>query len=415
MRILLIIMTMLEIFSIEMSAQDDFVKLDRQTYDYYLKGDYKNLSCTAERMISQGIDYYYLRMRLGILSYNKQLYYNALKHFNKALEFNSLDTVSRKYIYYSYLFSGRKADANLYLKSVSGALDNNKSRLKERYQSQEFYAATTVSYSNISLYRINNLYYEAIKNSLNINAGFESYFLKRFKGTFSYTNFRKSGTVYSASFPDGKDLNFSQDQVYVKLTGYIFPGWEFSGFSQFAFFNDILINGQKTTEYLGGAGISKNGWKIRTGVNISLSNFSNSTQTRAEGYVTWLPGGNLNLYFTSGGMYQSDKTWGNTYQINQDVGFRINKSLWMESGINVGNSFLYARNQGFMMNNSFLIPATTIYGNIICFLNKNFSISLTPFYIEYQSYSWDLDAFTRTGKLINNSLGGSIKLKYKYR
>ena len=162
-------------------------------------------------------------------------------------------------------------------------------------------------------------------------------------------------------------------------------------------------------------GISKNGWKIRSGVNISLSNFINSNQLRGEGYLTWLPAGNLNLYLTSGGMYQTDYNWGKTYQINQEIGFRIIKSLWMESGIIKGNSFLYARNQGYLMNNSFLIPTTTIYSSIIILPGKQLSITITPFLSENNIYSWDLKAYKRIDKLTLQSFGGSIKLTYKNR
>jgi hypothetical protein len=215
-----------------------------------------------------------------------------------------------------------------------------------------------------------------------------------------------------------------QNQVYARLAYFIFPGWEFSGFSHIAFYKDAVAlpqqgTGSSTdismTEYVGGMGISKNGWRIRAGVNFSFSNFSNSNQIRGEGYLTYLPSGNLNLYFTSGGMYQFDKNWGPTYQINQEIGFKIFNSLWMESGIVLGNSFLYARNQGYIFNNSFQTPATTIYGSVIILPGKKFSLTLTPFYSENQIYSWDLNAYTRTNKVTLNSFGGAIKLIYKNR
>lgn len=422
MRILLTITAMVLAFSANLSAQTDFNTLDKKSYDYYIKGDYKNLKKTADSMFSQGIDYYYLRMRLGILAYNKQQYSDALRHFTKALEFNSSDTISREYIYSSYLFSGRKADANLYLESIPR--DNKNTTLKsiDKPGLSEIYIGSSAEGYDVTLYGLNNLNYEAVKNSLSFHAGFESFLSGRFKGTFAYTNYRKAGTVYSASNPAGTDLNFTQNQVYVKLTGYIFPGWEFSGFGHVAFYSDItphaqMGNGRSTnqtvTEHLWGVGISKNGWEIRTGANLSISNFSNSNQIRGEGYLTWLPSGNLNLYLTSGGMYQSDKNWGETYQLSQEIGFKIFKSLWLESGIVKGNSFLYARIQGYMMNNSFQIPATIIYGNIIILPEKQFSITVTPFYAENQSYSWDLNAYTRTDKLTLNSFGCAIKLIYK--
>jgi len=85
----------------------------------------------------------------------------------------------------------------------------------------------------------------------------------------------------------------------------------------------------------------------------------------------------------------------------------------MESGVIEGNSFLYGRNQGFMLNNSFQIPATTIYSNIIILPWKHFRILLTPYYVGNDVYSWDLINYTRTSKLNINTFGGSIKLIYK--
>jgi len=424
MRIILKIAIIILAFSANLSAQNDFMALDKRTYDYYLKGDYKNLKIISDTMLSQGIDYYYLRMRLGVLSFNKQLYSSASDNFTRAIEFNLLDTVSMEYIYNSYLFSGRSIDAVLYLESIPQEKRTNMLKSIRKPVFSDFFIGSYISGSGGAIYNPNNLYTEIANNNLSFNAGFESNFTSSFKGTFALTNFRKTGTIYYDNNLSTNDLNVIQNQVYAKLTGYVFPGWEFSGFGHIAFFSDVIHQkssvigspmNQKNTEYIGGVGISKNGWKIRSGVNISLSNFINSNQLRGEGYLTWLPAGNLNLYLTSGGMYQTDYNWGKTYQINQEIGFRIIKSLWMESGIIKGNSFLYARNQGYLMNNSFLIPTTTIYSSIIILPGKQLSITITPFLSENNIYSWDLKAYKRIDKLTLQSFGGSIKLTYKNR
>jgi hypothetical protein len=424
MRILLIVSSFLFAFSADLSAQSSFKSLDARTYDYYLKGDLKNLEKTADTLFTRGIDYYYLRIRLAITAFNNQRYSIAVKHFKKAVEFNSTDTVSTEYIYNSYLFSGREADANLYLRLVPSEKRNRTLKLIGKPVLSEIFAGSSASFYNVPYYQLTDLnsMYEALQNSFSINAGLESYLSGKFKGTFAYTNFRKSGIVYSRPFPSGTNINFIQNQVYAKLAGYVFPGWEFSGFGHIVFYSDATtrirsqpgISAKNTNfEYLGGLEISKIGWKIRTGANISLSNFSNSGQIRSETYLTWMPAGNLNLYITSGWMGQTDKLWGGTYQINQEIGFKISNSLWFETGIVAGNSFLYARNQGYIMNNSFLIPAKTIYGNIIILPGKHFSITLNPLYTENQNYSWDLNIYTRTGKVTHNSFGTLIKLIYK--
>ncbi len=423
MRTLLIITALLVAFSYALSGQSDFRTLDRQSYDYFLKGDYRNLKRTADTMMAHGVDYYYLRLRLGILAYDKQIYSRALTDLTKAIDFNSTDTVSRELIYKSYLLSGRRADANLYLESVPLNKRNNTLKKSAIPVSSEFYVGSSFSLNDVVLYSSNSLNYEAVKNSLGITAGGETFFLNRFKATYAFTNFRKSETVYSPSDPAGTDLNFVQNQIYTKLTGSVFPGWDFSAFGHIALYSDVIKVGamgkkvstnQQQTEYLGGVGISKNGWRIRGGANISFSNFGNSTQIRGEGYFTLLPSGNLNLYLTSGWMGQNDINWGGTYQVSQEVGFKILKSLWMENGVVIGNSFLYARNQGYMINNSFQIPALTIYSNLIILAWKHFNLSVTPYYSQTNVYSWDLSAYARTNKLTNNAFGGSIKLIFKH-
>ena len=423
MRSLLIVISILLVLSADLIGQTDFLTLDRETYDLYLKGDYKNLKNVGEIMILQGMDYYYLRMRMGILAYNNERYPEAFKHFSKAISFNSGDTISREYIYYSYLFSGRKADANLYLDLIPR--DNKNSALKSLKNPgfSDFFVGTAVSGFDVMLYTINNLYYEAVKNNRIINAGLDTYFSSKLKATFLYTNFLKTGTQYSEDNPTGTSLDLTQNQLYVKISSYVFSGWEFLGFGHGAIYSDINTDYRQgfgmssvklmKSEFSGGVGISKNGWKIRGGTNISVSNFSYSQQFRGEGFLSWLPFGNLNLYLTSGGMFQSDKNWGTSYQLNQEVGFKIAKWLWMETGFGKGNSFLYTRYEGSLMNNSFLIPATSAYSNIIVLPGNRFSITLTPFYARNEIYSWDLSNYTRTDKQIINSFGGSLKLIYK--
>lgn len=411
--------------SIELSAQSDYITLDKKTYDYYLKGDYQSLKETTDQMLSDGIDYYYLRMRIAILSYNKQLYPEAVKHFSKALQFNSMDTVSNEYIYYSYLFSGRKDDAHLYLKSVPWNKRNKTLRSIWVPGVTDLFIGSSVSSNEVTLYETNNLYYEAVKSSFGFNVGLEANLSDNVKGVFVYDNFQKRGTVYSENDTTGSDLDFSQHQIYTRISRVFYPGWELSGFGHIAFYKEVatlsqtgfnrFVMPQTNVDYLLGGGIAKNGWRLRSGLNVSYSNFSYFSQIRGEGYLTYLPFGNLNLYFTTGGMYQNDKIWGGTYQVNQEIGFKVFNSLWVETGIVKGNAFLYARNQGSLMNNSFQTPATTIYANLIILPGKHFSISLMPYYSINQIYSWDLDAYTRTDKLNVISYGGAIKLIYKFK
>jgi hypothetical protein len=425
MRAILIITVLILGLRVDLFAQVDFVTMDKRTYNYYLKGDYRNLKASADSMLSMGIDYYYLRMRVGILAYENEKYKTAFVHFNQAHKFNSLDSSCTKYIYYCYLFSGRKADASLCLRTgPEKAIHGSPSLTSESSNPISVSAGFSFIDYQTAQHETSNLYHEALSGSFSMYTGIEKYFSANFKAEFAYTNYHKTGKVYTATDPLGSEMNFSQNQLWLKLSGIAFPGWEFYGFGHVIFYRDTLFNIQSgnqssanlmTQEYEGGIGISKSGWKVRANANLSLSNFSFSSQVRGEAYLTFLPSGNENFYLSSGWMGQTDVNWGGTYQLNQEVGFKICKMLWMETGYLSGNSFLYARNDGYMVNNSFLIPSKVAYANIIILPGKHFAVTITPSFVQNEVYSWNLNRYTRTDKQIVNSFGGSIKLTYKER
>ncbi len=94
------------------SQRMSVVEADKLTYDYYLKGQWQQLIKTANEALKQGIDFFYLRTRLGIAYYNRGQYRLAIKHFRKALQWYPKDKVILEYLYYSYLLGGQLADAN---------------------------------------------------------------------------------------------------------------------------------------------------------------------------------------------------------------------------------------------------------------------------------------------------------------
>jgi len=111
-KLILIISTWFVLFTIvQGQAVMNFSSLDKQTYGLYLDKNWKDLVSLGKKGLDNGFDYFYLRMRIGIAYYELGNYRRAIPHFRKALVFNSKDQYANEYLYYSYLFSGRKADA----------------------------------------------------------------------------------------------------------------------------------------------------------------------------------------------------------------------------------------------------------------------------------------------------------------
>ena len=108
MRLKILILAAL-ILSPVLSGQErlDFRYHDSLTYADYNNARWKELAASTAEAISLGHDYYYMRMRAGISYYERGRYLQAVKHFEKALEFSSNDQIALEYIYYCYLFTGK--------------------------------------------------------------------------------------------------------------------------------------------------------------------------------------------------------------------------------------------------------------------------------------------------------------------
>lgn len=103
-------------------AQDDFLHVDTLTYGYYVSGDWDNLILAGEQAVAEGTDYKFLRQRIGVAYFSKGDYASAGKHFKKALDFDSFDQFTIRYLYLSYLYTGKPEYAGFLAKTMTPAL-----------------------------------------------------------------------------------------------------------------------------------------------------------------------------------------------------------------------------------------------------------------------------------------------------
>ena len=61
----------------------DFNTVNTKTYDYYFQGNWDSLIDIGEKALKSDIDYFYLRIRLGIAYYAKTNYRKAIIHLEK--------------------------------------------------------------------------------------------------------------------------------------------------------------------------------------------------------------------------------------------------------------------------------------------------------------------------------------------
>ncbi len=84
---------------------------DSLTYHQYVNKNYEELRNTVREALRQDIDFYYLRMRMGISYYEGKDYDSAIPQFRRAVQMNPAGETAKEYYYFSLLFSGRYEEA----------------------------------------------------------------------------------------------------------------------------------------------------------------------------------------------------------------------------------------------------------------------------------------------------------------
>ncbi len=80
----------------------NFKTVDATTYQAYLKKDWARVIQIGNEALKQGIDYYYLRMRLGIAYFEKTNYRKSIVHFEEAINTNKSEVIAVEYLFYAY-------------------------------------------------------------------------------------------------------------------------------------------------------------------------------------------------------------------------------------------------------------------------------------------------------------------------
>lgn len=113
-----ILTTLVLIFSFWLQLRADekitFRYIDSLSYQLYINQKWDSLSIIGKLALKNGIDYYYLRMRLGTADFQLEKYISATTDFKKALVFNNHSISAKSYLYFSQLYSGKKTMAYRY-------------------------------------------------------------------------------------------------------------------------------------------------------------------------------------------------------------------------------------------------------------------------------------------------------------
>jgi tetratricopeptide (TPR) repeat protein len=380
--------------------------VDKTSYEQYIQKDFKALKATVKSALENNIDFYYLRMRIGILSYDKKNYENAIPHFKKALEFYPDDSLAKQYLYYAYVFSAQQEIANEFAAkqdisfqqkvgykcnpfdfvgiSVGTIISND---VKKNKNNSYVNALPNVGKAERTLN--NNIFYgefffqNTIKNRLHLNNSLSVFNINpiqqiELKSPFNTTKYNKERKNVSIQYNFG--LSYITKKQWTISLGFGFyqvKGNTFTAGSRDTITNEIPIleSSTKLNSYLGSITISKRLKYVEPYLQLSASNLNLSTQIQGELGLTYYPLGNYNFYGVTSGAFLKNGT-NKQYVIKQRIGFKITKWFWTELNFMYGNLSNYNIQNGFTTYNTLDAIKLNTGVNFNFYATKHFQINL---------------------------------------
>jgi len=422
----------------------NLLKTDSVTYTLYEKQQWDELIEVGEAAIKKGIDFYYLRMRLGIARYEQHNYRHAAPHFEKALVFYPGDQLATEYLYYSYIFAGRKSDSrritpllnettkakmgikkSLFLEELyfeGGPAVSNISNLEDNWQNP---AIADTIYSSTTYFNGYNYFHGGVR--LNILPNLSIY--------------QGYGQLNAAEQQNIRDFKMEyepfervahQDDYYANIE-YVLPkGFKITGAAHFLWigydrrdaaydeFGTLIFDTVANSEddYVLSLVVMKEFTFGSLNISGTYGRSDNDTINQLGASFVYYPFGNINFYGATG-MINFWDTEGYRPIFTQEIGGRIFKNIWFEGNATIGQLQNYAEKNAFVIYNAPEEINNKYEAVLIYAAPKHLEISLRYRYLVRESgtiiyTSFDKDEkpeITKTQYPFHSIIGG-IKWKF---
>jgi len=362
-----------------------FNRINNETYRLYLEEQWDSVVMLGKAALRQEIDYYYLRMRIGIAYYHKKNYRVAATHFNKALEMNQGDPVALEYLYYARLMAGQAQQASVIRSRFNGALSQKLPAEKGR-----FFKAGGVEYlyttSDFALPdEIPGDFYALPAGALTVPLHFSNVAVSLENGiapgislAHAYTYLSKDNYYYQN---EGTGIFYIMDKQHVvQHQYYLSPQFTFrSGLTLLPMVHLIstyyqsILSSTSGGGYMGGAGTSTVGyvhdihlaggmtmvknWRcVDLSGGAAFANLNGTRQFQGRFGITWYPLGNLNLYAGAG--LSGQQEWSENSSVSRwvpdlKVGVAVAEKVWIEADAAMGEMHNYLERNGSIVYNGF--------------------------------------------------------------
>ena len=379
--------------------------VDSQTYLLWLQKDWKSLIKEGKHALENNIDFYYLRVRMGIAYYEQKNYHMAIHHFEKAYKVNAQEAYLKEYLYFSYLFAGRNADAAILASTfplslrekVGAAKDNFIDQLSLFHNSSFLTNTSAIESYPAEFSPANDGFQEITRRYSLFSIGLLHKPNPSFSISHAYTNIQKTSFGFTLDY-GSKEIIENQKttvhQYYIAGSSRLAKGLnvgygghivnirypvDVSFFRQGQIYTATQI--VSNTDAVGFISACKSLNYLTLGSSLSLAGLNSAIQVQGNIILSLYPLGNLNLYSTSTFSYKwesySNQTIDNAVVFDQLLGFKINRLLWAEGFLTFGSMKNFVTNNGATIYNGIEFITGRYGGRLIILLKPNISFITT--------------------------------------
>ncbi len=416
-------------FPLLMQAQQPaFRQIDSLTYALYQQQKWNDLIETGSRAISEGYDYYYMQMRVGIAWYELAKYRQSIPHFRKALHWNPGDLTATGYLYSAYLKGGRPDDAQ----KLAGRLTPQQQKtagLPASSLIEELYLETGPGFAgNQDLtnhrrmgHRMDTIYNNSFyyNRQYYVHGGLR---IDPMPGLSIYQGYSRISTqvLQKIDYMGQQQPDFNETAIQQEYYGNlaltlpagvsITPAWHFIWLDydlRRDFYNEEFYRldydtvNVRINDYVLALSARKEFSVFALELAGSLSHFEhgNISQFGLFGYT--YPLGNLDLYTRTGLILKSAEE-NNDLIFNQLVGFALTPKTWFEAEATIGQLRDFNERNAFVVYN---VPEKINYkieGNLILELSRHLELSLRYRYMQRENVRYTFTDYTQSETVLTN-------------
>lgn len=363
-------------FISSLGKSQDFKKVNELTLQFYQEEKWDSLIIVGNSSINSGLDFYYLRLRMGLAHYFKQEYFLAIPHFKKAIEMNEAEDVAVEYLYYCYFLTQQYNQALNTIHKQTIYLQN-----KVGYNAKNYVPSIGVrrgyKFSNLDLIPL----LHEIDFDLNLTL------LKKINWKMSFNNINQNNNEWG----------IHQKQYYTNLTLPFKRNWNISsGFSWMDYTYKETYNNKSISDqmYAIGFDIDKI-WKNHH-FGIGYGNlFGNSTsQQQIHAKYILYPNGNTN-FFVGTELFLSTNNWSNYYfAFKPTLGIKISSKLYLNGSYLKGGGQNLLQENVEIINNNYHITSSIFENGFRYKITPKYSLGLfyqheAKVWSEYSNYHYN--------------------------